>query len=216
MLNLDGQYIKSQLGALLRYVRAFSIFDYNKCLEIVNYSKKFDGWMGDSQCLFLYSVGLLNTGKLLEIGTFKGKSTACFCAGSDVDLEIYCIDPFDNFGEYKNYGAVFEKNLKKMNHSERVYAFKGLSNEFFNKFSDDFFNVIFIDGHHSYENVKGDIINWHPKLKANGLMFGHDYPSDGDFGFDELKLSVDTFVKNNTSQFKNFGNFCGFWGAIKI
>ncbi|MDV7398787.1 class I SAM-dependent methyltransferase, partial [Arthrospira platensis SPKY1] len=34
---------------------------------------------------------------------------------------------------------------------------------------------IFVDGDHSYEGVKKDIINYYPLLASGGLMIFHDY-----------------------------------------
>lgn len=36
-------------------------------------------------------------------------------------------------------------------------------------------DFIMVDGAHEYDPVKDDIINWWPKLKPNGVMFGDDY-----------------------------------------
>jgi hypothetical protein len=35
--------------------------------------------------------------------------------------------------------------------------------------------MIFIDGDHSYEAVKADILGWTPYLKHNGFILFHDY-----------------------------------------
>jgi hypothetical protein len=36
-------------------------------------------------------------------------------------------------------------------------------------------DYVFIDGNHSYENVKEDIALWKPKVQRNGILLGHDY-----------------------------------------
>ena len=39
----------------------------------------------------------------------------------------------------------------------------------------DELDLVFIDGAHSYENVKQDIALWLPKVRKGGILSGHDY-----------------------------------------
>jgi hypothetical protein len=34
---------------------------------------------------------------------------------------------------------------------------------------------VFIDGDHSYEGVRRDLLSWWPKIAKNGFIGGHDY-----------------------------------------
>ena len=43
------------------------------------------------------------------------------------------------------------------------------------KFSDKYFDFIYIDAAHTYEEVLKDLIAWYPKLKIGGILSGHDY-----------------------------------------
>jgi hypothetical protein len=65
------------------------------------------------------------------------------------------------------------------------------------------FDIIFIDGDHSYEGVKTDYINSLPLLENNGYMIFHDISSTGCPGvvriWDEIKHdSCLEFINNNT------------------
>lgn len=42
-------------------------------------------------------------------------------------------------------------------------------------FPDRFFDWVFIDGIHDYENVYGDLLAFAPKIKEDGFLFGDDY-----------------------------------------
>lgn len=62
------------------------------------------------------------------------------------------------------------------------------------KFSDGYFDIVFIDGDHSYNGCKRDIEAWLPKVKSGGWICGHDYdhPDQGD-----VKHVVDEIFKND-------------------
>jgi hypothetical protein len=42
-------------------------------------------------------------------------------------------------------------------------------------FQNKYFDAIMIDADHKYESVINDVMNWLPKLKDNGTLFGDDY-----------------------------------------
>ena len=46
------------------------------------------------------------------------------------------------------------------------------------KFLDGYFDFIYIDADHQYQNVEDDINAWYGKLKTGGWMYFHDYDSD--------------------------------------
>jgi len=43
------------------------------------------------------------------------------------------------------------------------------------QFNDASVDFVFIDADHSYDAVRADIRAWRPKLRAGGLLAGHDY-----------------------------------------
>ncbi len=59
------------------------------------------------------------------------------------------------------------------------------------KFTDATLDFVFIDGDHSYAAVKADIAAWWPKLISGGLLSGHDYRDDKDYG---VIQAVDEFA----------------------
>ena len=60
-------------------------------------------------------------------------------------------------------------------------------------FSDESMDFIFIDGIHAYEQCKRDIVNYYPKLKKGGYIFGHDYCS----WRGNVDKAVDEFITEN-------------------
>lgn len=117
--------------------------------------------------------------KMLEIGSYMGESTFIFGV-SDVFLEIHCIDPFEGHEKFNldnNYDWNFVEEQFKINTRffNTINLHKNYSNKVINKFDDDYFDFIYIDASHRYEDVKRDIQTFLPKLKKNGIMAGHDY-----------------------------------------
>jgi hypothetical protein len=41
-------------------------------------------------------------------------------------------------------------------------------------FVDGILDLVFIDGDHRFEAVKADIMSWFPKVRAGGILCGHD------------------------------------------
>lgn len=42
-------------------------------------------------------------------------------------------------------------------------------------FADKSIAAVYVDGDHSYEGAKADILAWWPKIRPGGYMCGHDY-----------------------------------------
>jgi len=43
-------------------------------------------------------------------------------------------------------------------------------------------DLVFIDGLHTYDAVLEDIVLWAPKVRSGGIVSGHDFHSEGDYG----------------------------------
>ena len=61
-------------------------------------------------------------------------------------------------------------------------------------FSDKFFDIVFIDGDHTYAAVKADLEAWWPKVRAGGIFCGDDY------AWSDVKRAVDAFAKTAGAQ----------------
>ena len=62
----------------------------------------------------------------------------------------------------------------------RVVLHRGLSWEALGAFPDNYFDWVYIDASHAYESVKQDLAAAKRKLKASGIIAGHDYTLWGD------------------------------------
>lgn len=189
--------------------------------RFINNFKEVDGFLTDIQIYILYLMFVDFCGTIVEIGSFKGKSSVII--GSAIrgnPARMFCVDHFNGSPEHKDsLGGQstfeeFKNNIIKYGLTDYISVIKTDSIEASKCFEDNAVDCVFIDGLHTYEGVSEDILCWTPKLKSDGILFGHDYPVDGDNQFQELKLAVDKYVRDS-NKFHSFYTFCGFWGAIK-
>ena len=99
----------------------------------------------------------------------------------------------------------YENLESKFRNNENIEIIKAFSNDqtIINKFMDGYFDVIFIDGDHSYKGVKEDLNNWWDK--CNTLFCGHDYMLSKTVwnGVEcGVKQAVDEFIHEHKEQIK--------------
>lgn len=151
--------------------------------EIKKLVDKVDGWLSDKEGELLYNLAKNCTGEgvIVEIGSWKGKSTIWLGKGSKLGnkVKIYAIDPHIGSSEHKErYGRVwtfeeFKKNIKNAKVDDIIIPIVKTSEEAAKNF-DEPVELIFIDGAHEYELVKLDFELWFPKVIEGGIMAFHD------------------------------------------
>ena len=111
--------------------------------------------------------------RMLEIGSYMGESTSMFAASN-------AFQGTESFNEENNYDWEFIE--KEFNNNTRYFdnitLYKDYSYNTVDKFQDGYFDFIYIDANHTYEDVKRDLELYLPKLKKGGLIGGHDYYVD--------------------------------------
>lgn len=136
----------------------------------------------------------------LEIGAFYGANiiSVANSYAKHPESKIYCIDPWCDYEEYPQYKgsqdlhySTFMKNMESNGLQKKVIPIRGFSNEELLKFSDNFFDIIYIDGNHEPEFVLEDAVLSFRKLKVNGYLIFDDY---GWGGPDLTKRGIDGFL----------------------
>jgi predicted O-methyltransferase YrrM len=213
---------QNNFGLFNKYLKTISRYDKNFLDIFYKTIDQTEGWLWPEQAYLLYAISSHLNGKLVEIGSWKGKSASVFCiATQKEDVDIYCVDTWEGSLEHKDIDTSnllneFKQNLSKINSLDRINIQRGPSVEVAKMHPNESCDLIFIDAAHDYDNVKADILAWYPKLKNKGIMIGHDYPNNPSEIFQDLKLAVDQEVRDKKELFKDFGSFSGLWGAIKI
>jgi len=104
-----------------------------------------------------------------EIGVAKGENAVEMLKNYEL-LKLYGVDPYPS-GNEDERNEMF-KNLKPF--GTRYQYLNKTSEEASSHFPDEFFDYVYIDGDHSYENVLKDLHYWYPKVKVGGMIAGHD------------------------------------------
>lgn len=127
--------------------------------------------------MFLAARQLPDPANIVEIGSFKGRSTCCFgLAVKGTGRHIYCIDTFNGNDvdfHHRDFLAEFQGNIDRCGLTEQVTACRGLSHDVA-KTWDRPIDLIFIDGSHQYEDVLADFENYFPFVKPGGVVAFHD------------------------------------------
>lgn len=130
----------------------------------------------------------------LEIGSFEGAS-AVWLMDHRPELTLTCIDIFgpafdDVTGKYEQR---FERNVAE--YGDRIIKLKGKSVEVLQTLpKNQAYDLIYIDGDHSYKGAKADAENAYPLLKQGGILIFDDY-DNAEFG---VKRAVDEFLESVT------------------
>ena len=147
---------------------------------------------------------VINIKNILEIGSYEGRS-AIFFLNNFIYSNIHCIDTWSGSDEHDNFDfSVIEKNFDSntstFQSNNRLKKFKMNSNEFFLSNSKKY-DLIFVDGDHSSDQVKIDIDNSWKILNKGGYLILDDYMW---WFYKDLKKnpssSLNSFIINHISE----------------
>jgi MMP 1-O-methyltransferase len=130
------------------------------------------GWLTDEEGEALYELArsCRGDGVIVEIGSWKGKSTVCLGLGSQAgnNVPIYAIDPHADyrFGDFKD-------NIERAGIAGLVRPIASLSQPAADGF-DEPIELLFVDGSHEYDLVLEDFEKWVPKVVDGGWVAFHD------------------------------------------
>ncbi len=172
------------------------------------YWEKIDG-IFTFEVLYSNMVATFETGKFVEIGSYKGRSIMFLAEkikAAKKDIKLYSVDTFQGIIENEFDDPLFNQFMENIEPlKDMITVLKGDNGILHNQFEDNSLDFVFVDGDHSYEGVMRDLKGWFPKLKTNGIMAGHDYnePSCG------VKKAVDEFFAMGAQNY--VGNCWIYW-----
>ncbi|MFL5944129.1 MAG: class I SAM-dependent methyltransferase [Gaiellaceae bacterium] len=130
------------------------------------------GWLTDEEGEALYELARAcrGDGVIVEIGSWKGKSTVCLGLGSQdgARVPVYAVDPHADyrFGDFKT-------NVERAGIADLVRPIASLSQTAADGF-DESIELLFVDGSHEYDLVLEDFEKWVPKVVDGGWVAFHD------------------------------------------
>ena len=120
-----------------------------------------------------------------EVGVYRGVNAQILQALFQEAL-MYLIDPWQIYSDYLSVEAMpmtrqneemekaYAEVVGKFALNPKVEIIRKTSLEASKRFSKEL-DLVFIDGNHEYAYVKEDIQIWSSKVRAGGILAGHDY-----------------------------------------
>jgi hypothetical protein len=127
--------------------------------------------------------GDISNWDIIEIGSYTGDSSKIFASRFK---SVTCIDPFQNDYDpndmacyFAPFDAVYDRFIENTKDVKNIELIRDYSdNALTGVLSNKKFDFVYIDGLHTYEQVKKDIENSLPLLNSNNgkmVIGGHDY-----------------------------------------
>lgn len=163
---------------------------------MLSYTSEIDGLINDIEADWLYNIAKTMT-SIIEIGSYRGKSTHALLSGMNENGILFSIDLFNTSNyEYTNALPSFVNNV---GHFKNIRIIQVNSSIAYKLFEDNTIDMIFIDGDHNA--VERDINLYLPKITK--LICGHDYnnhyPSVKqvvDKMFSDIEIFENIWIKN--------------------
>jgi predicted O-methyltransferase YrrM len=141
------------------------------------------GWLQKEEALFLYKLAqeVQDGLKIVEIGSYEGKSTISLALGAGTKVQVIAIDPHTGDISEALAGKVIDTyerflgNISAAGVGHKIKPMKMTSVEAAAGYSDGPIGMLFIDGWHSTQAVLEDIDCWLPFMHPDGVVVFDDW-----------------------------------------
>jgi predicted O-methyltransferase YrrM len=145
-----------------------------------------EGWLSDDQARRLWdAAGRVHApGRIVEIGSFRGRSTIVLRRAAAEGVEVVAVDPHgggdrgpqeitpDSVRGDEDH-RVFNANLERAGVGGTIRHVRRMSNDALGEVEAPF-DVLYVDGAHRYAPAKADIEQWGDRVKDGGTLLVHD------------------------------------------
>jgi predicted O-methyltransferase YrrM len=145
-----------------------------------------EGWLSEDQARRLWNAALevRAPGQIVEIGSFRGRSTIMLSRAATDGVQIVAIDPHGGGdrgpqeitpdqvrGDEDN--RVFRANLERAGVNGRVRHVRHMSDDAHGEV-DGPIDMLYVDGAHRYAPARDDIAAWGARVPVGGALLVHD------------------------------------------
>ncbi len=127
--------------------------------------------------LYKTASSLPSESVIVEIGSFKGRSTCCLAYGCrGTNKHVFAIDTFDGNSvdfPHRGFFQEFWRNIETRGLAAYVTPVLGRSADVVKTWKRPI-RLLFIDGSHQYEDVLADFENFFPHVEPGGVVAFHD------------------------------------------
>ena len=143
-----------------------------------------EGWLTEAQAARLdrCARAVPAGGRMVEIGSFRGRSTIVLARAAPDGAEVVAVDPHlgsdrgpqeiaarPELGEQDT--QIFRANLERHGVLERVTHLRMLSSE---APLPDTIDLLYVDGAHRFGPAREDLVRWGERVRDGGTMLVHD------------------------------------------
>lgn len=145
-----------------------------------------EGWFSPEQVARVSSLAAAAPagGRIVEIGSFRGRSMIAIARSAPAGVELVAIDPhagndrgpqeIEGFEEEAAQdNVVFNANLQRAGVAERVRHVRKFSHDAHHDVDGEI-DVLHIDGAHRFKPAREDIVAWGDRVVDGGSMLIHD------------------------------------------
>ena len=150
-------------------------------------------WLAPTWEKHLEGFRAKNDVKILEIGSFEGRSAIWFLENilTHPTSSITCVDIFSPRCE-----KLFDHNIKISGFSDKVLKMKGRSESIAVTLTEKSFDIVYIDGSHLAPNVLMDAVASWVLLKEGVIMIFDDYEWEPDKPPEKRpQIAIDIFLR---------------------
>jgi MMP 1-O-methyltransferase len=141
-----------------------------------------EGSTSEAELLTLFELAQeVRDGCIVEVGSWRGRSTGALAIGSRCykRAPVYAIEPHEEFDDEAggHFGCTdrvaFFQNMLRLEVLD-IVRLVNLSSEIVAPAWPKSVGLLWIDGNHTYDAVRRDVLSWLPRLRPDAIVAFHD------------------------------------------